>query len=111
MAKMEERLRNQLITELQPLHLELLNESPQHGLPPEAEKHFRVVIVAEKFLDLSRIDRHRLVHAAVAQELKEHVHALSVQAFTADEWKAKGGVTFNSPQCLGGGKREGVGRD
>jgi stress-induced morphogen len=111
MAKMEERLSAKLTSELTPLHLELVNESPNHGLPLEAEKHFRVVIVSDKFLKLSRIDRHRLVHAAVSLELKEHVHALSVQAFTKAEWQGKGGETFASPECLGGGKRERVGRD
>ncbi len=108
--KYETILREKLTTGLAPAHLELLNESPAHGLPASAEKHFRVVAVSEKFSGLSRVERHRLVHGLLADELRTHVHALAVQAFTVPEWAARGGTTFNSPACLGGGKREGVGR-
>lgn len=108
--KYETLLREKLIAGLAPANLELLNESPAHGLPASAEKHFRVVAVSEKFVGLSRVERHRLVHLLLVEELRTHVHALSVQAFTSEEWKARGSATFASPACLGGGKREGVGR-
>lgn len=99
-------IREKLSSLLAPSHLEILNESHMHGLKPEAEKHFRVVAVSEAFDGLSRIDRHRSVHDILAEELKQHIHALSVQAFTPSEWREKQGATFNSPACLGGGKRE-----
>jgi len=102
-ATLDKKLRERL----NPQHLELVNESPQHGLPPEAEKHFRVVVVSDGFANQMRIERHRLVHEAVAEELKSHVHALSVQAFTPEEWEKRQGSTFSSPQCLGGSKRHG----
>ena len=102
----ETRLRTKLDLRLSPVHLEILNESPGHGLPASAEKHFRVLAVSAAFAGLSRVDRHRLVHDTVAEELREHVHALAVQAFTPEEWAARGGETFSSPACLGGGKRE-----
>jgi BolA protein len=109
-VKIEPLLREKLTARLTPVHLGLVNESPNHGLPASAEKHFRVIVVGEVFAGLSRIDRHRLVHDTVAEELRTHVHALSVQAYTPEEWSQKGGETFASPACLGGGKREGVGR-
>lgn len=99
-------IQERLSTILAPSHLEIENESPNHGLSADAEKHFRVVIVSEFFDGQSRVDRHRRVHEILAQELKIHVHALSVQAWTPQEWRARGGQTFKSPQCLGGGKRE-----
>jgi stress-induced morphogen len=101
----EQQLREKLAKGLKPIHFELVNESPMHGLPIEAEKHFKLVAVSEVFVGLSRIERHRLVHDLVAEELKTHVHAFSVQAFAPSEWK---GATFDSPECLGGGKREGL---
>jgi BolA protein len=109
MGKIQATLQDKLSAELAPSHLELVNESPQHGLAASAEKHFRVVAVSSKFVGLSRIERHRLVHTIVAEELRTHVHALSVQAYSADEWAKKNGETFQSPECLGGGKREGIG--
>ena len=102
------RIYDKLIAQFKPLHLEVLNESPMHGLPESAEKHFRVVLVSSQMEGLSRIDRHRRVNELLEIELKEHVHALSVQTFTPDEWEKKQGSTFASPACLGGGKREGI---
>ena len=91
------------LNSLEPTHLELRNESHMHRRPPEAESHFRAIIASPRFAGLSRVARHRLVMDAVAAELREHVHALGVQAFTPEEWVRKGGETFASPTCRGGG--------
>ena len=99
---------DKLVEAFKPLHLEVVNESSQHGLPESAEKHFRVVLVSSAMEDVSRIDRHRKVNDLLAGELRDHIHALSVQAFTPDEWEKKQGTTFASPACLGGGKKEGI---
>ena len=104
----QKRIYDKLVSEFSPQHLECVNESPQHGLSESAEKHFRVVMVSSKMSGVSRIDRHRLVNDLLATELREHIHALSVQAFTPEEWEKKQGVTFASPACLGGGKKEGL---
>jgi BolA family transcriptional regulator, general stress-responsive regulator len=104
--KIETSLREKLTAGLTPEHLELTNESPMHGLPLNAEKHFRVVAVSPAFAELSRIDRHRKVHALVAEELRDHVHALSVQAYTPEEWSARSGQGHVSPECLGGSKHD-----
>ena len=109
MGPIETILRRKIGAKITPaLHFELLNESPGHGLPREAEKHFRVVLVSPMFAGISRVERHRLVQDAVADELRSHVHALSVQAYTPEEWVKKNGDSFASPECLGGGKREGI---
>lgn len=106
MGPIERILREKLSSLLAPSVLEITNESPQHGLPLAAEKHFRVVAVSEFFAGLSRVERHRRVHQILAEELKTQVHALSVQAFTPSEWRARGEQTHSSPACLGGGKKE-----
>ena len=110
MRPLELVIREKLSSALAPSHLEIVNESPQHGLPAEAEKHFKVIAVSEAFAGGSRVERHRQVHTILAAELKSQIHALSVQAFTPQEWREKNGQTLDSPECLGGGKREGVGR-
>lgn len=67
-----------------PQKLEVIDESHQHaghsGARPDGESHFRVRIVAEAFHGKSRVDRHRMVNAALAVELKERVHALAIEA-------------------------------
>lgn len=106
MGPVEKIIREKLSSILMPPYLELQNESPQHGLPASAEKHFRLVVVSENFDGLGRIDRHRRVNEILATELQTLVHALSIQAFTPAEWQARGGQTHASPDCLGGGKRD-----
>ncbi len=103
---LEKIIREKLGNILAPGVLETTNESPMHGLPLEAEKHFKVVVVSEMFREQSRIERHRLVNGILAEELAGAVHALSLQTFTPEEWRARDGKTHDSPECLGGGKRE-----
>lgn len=105
---MQNQLQKKLTEQIQPTHLELLNESPNHGLDATAEKHFRVIAVSARFEGLGRVERHRLVHEAVADELRTHVHALTVQAYSPAEWAQKTAAPIVSPECLGGGKREGI---
>ena len=67
-----------------PLLLEVIDESHQHhghsGARPDGESHFRVRIVAEAFRGKSRVDQHRMVNAVLADELKERVHAVAIEA-------------------------------
>ena len=51
------------------------------------ETHYRVYIVSEGFRGKSRIERHRLVNAALADELKGSVHALAIHASAPGEEK------------------------
>ena len=79
-AEIEKRVR----AELSPTFLEVKNESAKHKghlngpTSDAAETHFHVKIVSPRFYGLSRIDRHRLVHALLDDLLKTHIHALSL---------------------------------
>jgi BolA family transcriptional regulator, general stress-responsive regulator len=67
-----------------PASLRVLDESHQHeghaGHRPGGETHFRVYIVSAAFQGKSRIERHRMVNAALASELAAGVHALAIHA-------------------------------
>ncbi len=71
-----------------PLKLDVIDESHQHaghsGARPDGESHFRVHIVSEAFRGKTRIDQHRMVNAALAEELRERVHALAIESRTPD---------------------------
>ena len=66
-----------------PQALEVIDESYQHaghsGARADGESHFRVKIVAEAFRGKSRVEQHRMVNAALAEELRERVHALAIE--------------------------------
>lgn len=72
-----------------PESLRVVDESHRHqghaGHRPGGESHFRVYIVAQAFAGKSRIDRHRLVNAALAAELQGDVHALAIHASAPGE--------------------------
>jgi BolA protein len=105
MGPLERAIREKLLN-LQPVHLEIENESPKHGIPASMEKHFRVVIVSDVFADMSRVERHRKVNDLFAEEFKEGIHALSIQAYAPVEWQKRSGQANASPECLGGSKKD-----
>ena len=84
-----ERIRRKLESELSPSRLEIIDESSQHAghasAPAGGESHFRLTITAGAFTKLGRIDRQRLVHQILAEELAGPVHALSITAKAPEE--------------------------
>lgn len=75
-------IRSKLTAALSPSRLEIVDESHHHkghaGARPKGETHFRVEIVSDAFRGKSRIERQRLVYAALAEEMSHDIHALSL---------------------------------
>lgn len=65
-----------------PQRLEIVDDSERHrghaGYREGGESHFKVTIEAPAFAPMSRIERHRAVHAALGAELVGRIHALSL---------------------------------
>lgn len=80
----QERVEGTLIDAFSPTILEVIDESHLHaghaGARPEGETHYRVRIVAAAFAGKSRLERHRLVNAALAGEFETGLHALAIDA-------------------------------
>lgn len=51
----EQAIANALTEKLQPIHLEVVNESHMHNVPKGAETHFKVLVVSAKFESLPLI--------------------------------------------------------
>jgi BolA protein len=89
MGVIADRLRDKLTAAFAPARLEIIDESHRHaghaGARPEGETHFRVEIVSARFAGQSRVARQRLVYAALADELKDRVHALSLSTLAPEE--------------------------
>lgn len=89
MPAVAESIRRKLTDALQPIRLAIVDESGRHaghaGARPGGESHFRVEIVAAAFAGRSRVERQRLVYAALADELAGPVHALALSTLTPDE--------------------------
>jgi BolA protein len=86
-------------------HLEVINESNQHNVPPGSESHFKAIIVSDDFLGKSLLACHRIVNEVLKQELEESIHALALHTFTCKEWEESNSQAPVSPPCMGGGKK------
>ena len=89
---------------LSPIHLEVVNESHKHNVPPGSESHFKVIVVSAQFQGKALIARHRSINNLLADELNSGVHALSLHTTTPSEWEARNGKVAQSPPCLQGSK-------
>ena len=73
-----------LSSALSPSRVELADDSEQHrghgGYNPAGESHFTLTIESPAFAGKSRVERQRMVHAALGDLLHERVHALSISA-------------------------------
>jgi BolA protein len=67
-----------------PVSLSVEDESHQHvghaGWREGGETHFRIDIVSEAFSGKSRVERHRMVNAALSEAFERGLHALAIQA-------------------------------
>jgi BolA family transcriptional regulator, general stress-responsive regulator len=83
------RMKNLLKTQFAPAMLELVDESSRHaghaGAAPGGETHFHLKLVSTVFEGRSRLDRQRLVNAALGEEFNTGLHALSLDLKTPAE--------------------------
>jgi BolA family transcriptional regulator, general stress-responsive regulator len=86
-------IRDKLTAAFTPLALDVVDESHRHAghagatrdNGSQGETHFHVRIVSAAFDGTTRVERQRRVYAALADELKGPVHALSLAALTPAE--------------------------
>ena len=87
------RIRNaieaKITAALSPERLDIVDNSAKHaghaGAHPEGESHFAVTVVAGAFEGQNRVQRQRLVYAALAEEIADHIHALELKTLTPGE--------------------------
>ena len=73
-----------LTAEFAPTHLAVINDSAKHsghsGDDGSGESHFTVEIESAAFTGVSRLQRQRLVNAALGDIAGQRVHALAIKA-------------------------------
>ncbi|KHL25342.1 BolA family transcriptional regulator [Croceibacterium mercuriale] len=84
-TEMEQRLR----AALAPIRLEVINDTAQHlghaGDDGSGESHFTIVIEADAFAGVSRLERQRMVNRALGDIPGSRVHAVAVRASAPGE--------------------------
>ena len=86
---MRERIIARLTAALDPILVEVVDESDRHvghaGAREGGGTHFRVRVVSARFEGRNRIARHRLVYGLLDAEFADGLHALSLNAETPGE--------------------------
>ena len=82
-----ERIRALVQDRLQPQRLEIRDDSAAHAghAGGGGKGHLRLVIVAACFSGMTLVQRHRLVHDALAELLVEEIHSLALVTKTPEE--------------------------
>ncbi|HEY7611050.1 MAG TPA: BolA family protein [Alphaproteobacteria bacterium] len=79
-----EAIRTKLTAAFAPDTLEIVDESHLHaghaGHRPGISTHFRVAIVAAAFAGKPRVERQRLIYAALGELMGNPIHALALSA-------------------------------
>ncbi|OUS12979.1 BolA family transcriptional regulator [Rhodospirillales bacterium 47_12_T64] len=86
---MAETIDGKLRTGLSPSNLVVVDDSHHHvghaGHREGGESHFSVTVVSEKFAGVNRVNRQRMVHELLKDELASTIHALQIKANTPGE--------------------------
>ena len=78
-----ERIRAALESALQPLSLDVLDDSHKHAGHEGARDgrgHFTVRIVSPVFAGKAPLARHRAIYAALGEMMQTDIHALAIEA-------------------------------
>ena len=91
MTETEKEIRRVLQEQFQPEFLEIIDESHLHaghmGAVPGVSTHFRVKIVSDKFEKVLPVKQHKMVYAALKDQMDGPVHALALQTIKSSKWQ------------------------
>jgi BolA protein len=82
-------MRRRLESALSPSRIELIDDSELHrghgGYNPAGESHFTLKIESPAFESKTRVERQRMIYAALGELMDSRVHALSIRATAPGE--------------------------
>jgi len=78
-----------LSSALSPTRIDLRDDSEAHrghgGYNPAGESHFSLLVESPAFAGKSRVERQRMIYAALGELMDARVHALSIRATAPGE--------------------------
>ncbi len=84
-----EQIKKKLEAALEPSFLEIINESDKHighaGYSESGESHFKIKVVSDRFAGCSRVQRQKMIYNILCIEIKDLIHALSIEAHAPGE--------------------------
>ena len=74
-----------------PYFYSVIDVSEQHrghqNFKENVESHFEIIVVSDKFIDIKRIDRHRMVNYSLKNEFCSDLHSAIIKTYTIKEYK------------------------
>ena len=74
-----------------PYFYSVIDVSEQHrghqNFKENVESHFEIIVVSDKFIDIKRIDRHRMVNYSLKNEFCSDLHSAIIKTYTIEEYK------------------------
>ena len=91
LLKRKINIENLILKIFKPEFMSVIDVSEQHrghkNFKEGVESHFEIIIVSEKFINLSRIERHRMVNGILKEEFLSDLHSVVVKTYTSEEFK------------------------
>lgn len=56
------------------------------------DTHFEAVVVTSEFSGQRSLQRHQMIYGALGSHMGSSIHALSIRAYTPEEWAAERGA-------------------
>ena len=85
------KIENIILEKFEPYFFSVLDVSEQHrghhNFREEVESHFEIIIVSEKFNNIKRIDRHRMVNQSLKKEFSSDLHSAIIKTYTTKEFE------------------------
>ncbi len=84
-------IENLILKDYEPEFFSVIDVSEQHrghqDFKEDVESHFEILIVSEKFKNLNRIERHRMVNQSLREEFLLDLHSVVIKTYTTEEFK------------------------
>nr|BET44471.1 MAG: BolA family transcriptional regulator [Candidatus Aschnera chinzeii] len=83
-----------------PFYLSIINESNLHRFNNNNNSHYKIILVTDYFNSMPLIERHKKIYISLSNEMTHIIHALSIQAYTINEWKSnKNKKIYSTSYC------------
>ena len=74
-----------------PYFYSVLDVSEQHrghqNFKENVESHFEILVVSNRFINVKRIDRHRMVNDSLKNEFLSDLHSAVIKTYTVEEYQ------------------------
>ena len=89
--KRKNNIENLILKNYDPKFFYVIDVSEQHrgheSFKAGVESHFEIIIVSERFKNLNRIERHRMVNKSLREEFLSDLHSVIIKTYTSEEYE------------------------